>query len=226
VVGTRFPRAIAIAILSLSPLFAQAPQAILVDGAGPWRNGQWTFTVSQFSGLLSDAGYSVTTVAPGDLAAKADGPNVLLAIPSLESLPFDTYNAVIAHVSGGGSLMASGGQPFRDALYLTPGGTWLDYPAYVQAAGSPPHQGSFTAPYIATISPAAQQYVDSSGLYLPVARYRGIFTPGEFRYHVIGDVLAPAATIYTNSGAFYSQLQPIGGTGAQIIWLPWPQLST
>ena len=224
-VGTRFPHATAIAILSLSPLFAQAPQAILVDGAGPWRAGQWTFTVSQFSSLLSDAGYSVTTVAPGDLAAHADSPNFLLAIPSLESLPYDTYNAVIAHVSGGGSLMASGGQPFSDALYLTPGGMWLDYAAYMQAVGSPPPQGSFTTPYIATISPANQQYVDSSGLYLPVARYRGIFTQAEFRYRVIGDVLAPAATIYTNSGANYSQLQPIGGAGAQIVWLPWPQLS-
>ena len=224
-VATWFPRATAIAILCLSPLFAQAPQAILVDGAGPWRNGQWTFTVSQFSGLLSDAGYSVTTVAPGDLANTADGPNVLLAIPSLESLPFNTYKAIIAHVSSGGSLMASGGQPFRDALYLSPGGTWLDYAAYVQAAGSAPPQGSFTAPYIATISPASQQYPDSSGLYVPVARYRGIFAPGEFRYRVIGDVLAPAATIYTNSGTLVSQLQPLGGTGAQIIWLPWPQLS-
>jgi len=221
----RFSRATAIAIFLSLPLFAQSSKAILVDGPGPWRDGQWTFTLSQFRSLLSDAGYSITTVTPEALAPAVQGSNVLLAIPSLESLPFDTYEAVIAHVTAGGGLMASGGQPFRDALYLTSGGTWLDYAAYLQATGSPPPQGSFKAPYISTLSPATQQYLDSSGLYRPVPRYRGIFAPGESRYRVIGDLLAPAATIHTNSGSYYSGLQPIGGAGAQIIWLPWPQLS-
>src|ERR1035438_5967657 len=39
----------------------------LADGSGPWRTAQWAFAVSQFSGLLTDAGYSVKTVSPVDL---------------------------------------------------------------------------------------------------------------------------------------------------------------
>jgi hypothetical protein len=59
----------------------------------------------------------------------------------------------IAAVAGGG-LMASGGLPFNDALYLTPAGQWLDFAAYQQAVGSSPS----TVPYMTTIArfPAAE----------------------------------------------------------------------
>jgi hypothetical protein len=103
------------------PLCAQ-PRAILTDGAGPWSNAQWTFTVAQFSGLLNDAGYSVKIVSPADLASALNSADILVAVPSLESLPFDAFTAIAAHVNAGGGLMASGGDPFADALYLTTGG--------------------------------------------------------------------------------------------------------
>src|ERR1039458_10217711 len=94
-----------------TPLLAQQPRAILADGSGPWRDARWAFTVSQFSGLLTDAGYSVTTVSPVDLPSALGSPDILLVIPSLESLPFDAFTAIAAHVGTGGGLMASGGEP-------------------------------------------------------------------------------------------------------------------
>jgi hypothetical protein len=198
----------------LGPLFAQQPSAILADGPGPWQDAQWTFTVSQFSALLADAGYSVTTVSPVDLPSVIPSQGTLLAVPSLASLPFATFTAIAAHVTAGGSLMASGGPPFSDPLYLTPGGQWLDSAAYLQAAGSSPPQGPFTQPYITTVSPPSQeQYTNSAGLQVPIARNRGIFSESydTGRYRVIGDLLAPAATLFE-------------GYGAVVVWLPWPQL--
>jgi uncharacterized protein (TIGR03437 family) len=199
-------------LLSLTSLTAQ-PRAILADGSGPWQTAQWAFTVSQFSALLADAGYSVTTVSPVDLPSLIPSRGTLVAIPSLASLPFATFTAIAAHVSQGGSLMASGGPPFSDALYLTPGGQWLDSAAYLQAVGSSPPQGSFTPPYITTLSPASQeQYTNSAGLQVPIARNRGIFSMSYDigRYRAIGDLLAPAATLFEGNGV--------------IVWLPWPQL--
>src|ERR1700733_11580920 len=67
--------------------FAQSNQAIVVDGSGPWRNDQWNFTVAQFNSLLTDAGYTVTTVSPTDVASAIAAGNMLLAVPSLQSLP-------------------------------------------------------------------------------------------------------------------------------------------
>ena len=203
----------------LAPLGAQ-PRAILADGAGPWRDSQWSFTVAQFSALLTDAGYSVTVVSPADLASALSSSTSLLAVPSLESLPVDVCNAIAPFVNAGGTLMASGGQPFRDPLYLTPGGQWLDYAAYSSSVGSAPSQGIFTIPTLVTLSPAKEQYTDSSGLRFPVPRGRGIFAGGiNSRYRVIGDLLAPAATIFVNNGFNFNN----NGT-SEIIWLPWPQL--
>ena len=206
-------------LVALAPLYAQ-PHAILADGPGPWSDSQWSFTVAQFSALLADAGYSVTVVSPADLPAALGSGNSLLAVPSLESLPVAACNAIAAYVSAGGNLMASGGQPFRDPLYLTPGGQWLDYAAYTTAVGSAPPQGAFTPPTIVTISPAKEQYTGSSGLQYPVPRGRGIYPVGSSsRYRVIGDLLAPAATLYLNNGFNFS-----GQGTSQVIWLPWPQL--
>lgn len=206
--------------LSLNPLFAQSPRAILVDGSGPWRDAQWAFTVSQFSGLLNDAGYSVTTVSPVDLPSALSSPGILLAVPSLASLPFATFTAVTTYLAAAGSLMASGGQPFSDALYLTPNGQWLDYNAYLQAVGSPPPQGAFTLQNIQTIptiSPSTEQYTNSAGLRVPVEHSRGVYsTFNSFNslghYRVIGDLLAPSATLF-----IYGR--------SHIVWLPWPQIS-
>src|ERR1019366_9216796 len=108
-----------------TPLVAQQPRAILADGSGPWRDAQWAFTVSQFSGLLTDAGYSVTTVSPVDLPSALGSPDILLAIPSLESLPFDAFTAIAAHVGDRGGLIAAGGDAVRDQLHLTPARQWL-----------------------------------------------------------------------------------------------------
>ena len=199
-------------LLTLTPMMAQ-PRAVLVDGPGPWQNAQWSFTVSQFSALLTDAGYSVTTVSPVDLPSVIPSRGTLVAVPSLESLPFAAFTAIAAHVVAAGSLMASGGPPFSDALYLTPGGQWLDSAAYIQTVGSSPPEGPFTLPFIRTLSPAIQeQYINSAGLQVPIARNRGIFSTGAVlgRYRVIGDVLAPAATLFESFGV--------------IVWLPWPQL--
>ena len=205
--------------LYVNPLLAQQPRAILADGSGPWRNAQWAFAVSQFSGLLTDAGYSVKAVSPVDLPSALGSPDILLAIPSLESLPFDAFTAIAAHVGAGGGLMASGGEPFRDPLYLTPAGQWLDANAYLQAVGSPPPQGSFTPPPIPTVSPSKEQYTASSGVRVPIARGRGIFSTYMLsgRYRVIGDLLAPAATLYADNFGF-------SGAGSFIVWLPWPQI--
>ena len=119
------PLACLVAALCATPLCAQ-PRAVLADGSGPWSDAQWVFTASQFSGLLSDAGYSVKIVSPVDLPAALDSPNILVAVPSLESLPFECFAAIVAHINAGGSLMASGGEPFRNPLYRTPDGRWLD----------------------------------------------------------------------------------------------------
>src|SRR5258708_32103994 len=175
------------AALCLTPLLAQ-PRAILADGSGPWRDAQWAFTTSQFGGLLSDAGYSVKIVAPEDLPSALNSPDILVAVPSLESLPFESFTAITAHVNAGGSLIASGGEPFRNPLYRAPEGRWLDSASYNQAVGSPPSQGPFTSPRIATISPGKEQFITSSGLRVPVARSRGIssISVSSGRYRVIG----------------------------------------
>ena len=103
--------------------------------AGHGATRQWAFTVSQFRALLSDAGYSVKIVSPVDLPAALDSPNILVAVPSLESLPFESFTAIVAHTNAGGSLMASGGEPFRNPLYRTPDGRWLDFADYLQTVG-------------------------------------------------------------------------------------------
>jgi uncharacterized protein (TIGR03437 family) len=213
-----------LAALGFTPLFAQ-PSAILADGSGPWRDAQWAFTVSQFSGLLTDAGYSVKTVAPQDLPSALSNPNTLLAIPSLESLPFDTFTAIATFVNSGGGLMASGGAPFSDPLYLAPNGQYLDAAAYLQAVGSAPPQGPFTPPSIPTISPpSTEQYTTSSGLQMPVPRGRGLFSSSfsaSGRYRVIGDLLTPAATLYFNTVINFST---VAANRSFVVWLPWPQL--
>ena len=126
-VSSRFRRSIAsgvpltclVTALCGTSLWAQ-PRAVLLDGSGPWSDAQWAFTVLQFSGLLSDAGYSVKVVSPVNLPGALDSPDILVAVPSLESLPFDCFTAIVTHVNSGGMLIASGGEPFLDPLYLTP----------------------------------------------------------------------------------------------------------
>ncbi|HEY4361074.1 MAG TPA: choice-of-anchor D domain-containing protein [Bryobacteraceae bacterium] len=214
-----------LALLCAAPLSAQ-PRAVLVDGSGPWSDAQWTSTVSQFSALLNDAGYTVNIVSPENLAAALDSPDILAAVPSLESLPFDAFTAITTHVYGGGGLMASGGQPFRDALYRTPDGRWLDAAAYLQAVGSAPPQGPYVPYSIPTISPAKEQYTNAAGFRVPVARGRGLFSysASSGRYRVIGDLLAPAATIYLNSTFSLNPKPPFTQSHSFVVWLPSPQL--
>jgi uncharacterized protein (TIGR03437 family) len=210
---------------SASRAIAQTPQAIVVDGSGPWQDDRWSFTVAQFTSILTDAGYAVSTVAPQDVASAIASGNPLLAVPSLQSLPFDTLNAIANFENAGGGLMASGGEPFQDPLYLAPNGSYLDATAYQAAVGSPPPQGPLMVPFIPTLSPWYTQYTTSSGTRVPI-----IGGPVNGRTRVIGDILAPAATIN-------SFLQPPGpsvpggpfipspAVENLIVWLPWPQLS-
>ncbi len=216
--------------LSLAPAFAQTPKAIVVDGPGPWRNGQWVFTTAEFTSILTDAGYAVTTVSPVDIPSALTSPDILLAVPSLESLPFDTFTAIAAGLNCGFassslsvSLMASGGEPFRDPLYLTPDGKWLDAAAYQATVGTPPAQGPFMPPFCETLSPWYMQYTTSSGLRVPIVHVRGITSEPAGRTSIIGDLLSPAATLYT----FYASSPfPNGPTTKDfLIWLPSPQLA-
>src|SRR5215467_726484 len=188
---------IPVLLLSVSTLLSQsAPKAVLVDGEGPWRDDRWNLAVTEFSRLLSDAGYSTTTVRPADLPAAIGSSDLLLAVPSLENLPVETLQAVTTHQADGGNVMSSGGEPFRNA-------------------------GPFLAPSVETLSPWYKQYTNSAGLRVPIARGRGLtaMPDPQGRYRVIGDLLSPAATFFTNSQIFGS------GFGSTIIWLPWPQLS-
>ena len=179
--------------------FAQSNRAIVVDGNGPWQNDQWNFTVAQFNSLLTDAGYTVTTVSPADVPSAIAAGNMLLAVPSLQSLPFETLTAIGNFATSGGSIMASGGEPFQDPLYLAPNGSYLDAAAYQAAVGSAPPQGPFTAPGIPTLSPWYTQYTTNSGSRVPIVEQRGIASCGSNpRTRVIGDILAPAATIYSS----------------------------
>src|SRR5574340_213710 len=78
-----------VAALAAAVCLAQAPapaRAILLDGAGPWRDANWALGVTEFSSLLADAGYQVSTVSPVDLPTVALTPDMLLAVPSLQSL--------------------------------------------------------------------------------------------------------------------------------------------
>jgi len=109
-----------------------APRAIVLDGAGPWQDAHWTLGVTEFTSLLTDAGYQVQTVSPANLASAAPAPDILLAVPSLESLPLTGFKTIAAFVAAGGSLMASGGQPFRDPLYPAANSQWLDRAATLQ----------------------------------------------------------------------------------------------
>src|SRR5580692_682512 len=60
----RLPAWLLLLTACLVPASAQSPKAILVDGPGPWQDAQWTFTVTQFTSLLNDAGYTISTVSP------------------------------------------------------------------------------------------------------------------------------------------------------------------
>ena len=218
--------------LCATTLHAQ-PRAILAGGAGPWVTAQWTFAASQFTGILNDAGYTVTVVSPENLSAALDSPNILLAVPSLESLPFESVAAIVAHLDAGGSLMATGGEPFRAPLYRAPDGRWLTYADYLETVGSAPPQGPLRAPTIPTLYPSGQQYAASSGVRVPLVYNRGLFGSSitAERLRVIGDLLMPSATIYFRNALHFTPGAPISdpsavtATYSRIAWLPRPQLS-
>ena len=104
---------------------AWSADALLLDGAGPWRDAGWQRASSQFQQLLQEAGYVVRVVPPPDLPkALESSPQALVAAPSLEILPLGAMRAIAAHVRRGGSLLATGGEPFRQPLYPQAGGAW------------------------------------------------------------------------------------------------------
>ena len=112
---------------------AVAPHALILDGAGTWQDARWTLAVAELTGLLTNAGYTVDSVSPAAFTSPP-APDTLLAVPSLESLPLASYKAVAAFAAAGGSLMASGGEPFRSPLYLSADGQWLDRNSLLQTA--------------------------------------------------------------------------------------------
>ena len=118
--------------------------------------------------------------------------------------------------------MATGGEPFRDPLYLTPDGKWLDWDAYLQAVGSPPLEFDPYPTIIETLSPWFAQYTASSGVRVPIPRGRGLSASltVDGRYRAIGDPLAPAATLFVTGQNAWTGLNP----GALVIWLPWPRV--
>lgn len=93
--------------------FPTLPRAIVLDAAGPWHGSNCLIGATSFTGLLKDAGYQVDTLSPVDLPSAKLTPEVLLAAPSPESLPSCTFKAPAAFVAAGGTLMPSGGVPFR-----------------------------------------------------------------------------------------------------------------
>jgi hypothetical protein len=95
-----------------------------LDGNGPWGDANWQLGAKQFGALLRDAEYQVRTISPEQLADEKPNETVLIAAPSLERLPFAAFQAIAAHTARGGSLLASGGEPFRQPLYRS-GGTWV-----------------------------------------------------------------------------------------------------
>ncbi len=211
--------------------FAQTSQAILIDGDGPWRDSQWIYTAQQFRSMLEDAGYTVTTMAPTDLDFQSPRQlgDVLLAAPSLETLPATTGGSISAYLQSapGGSLMASGGEPFRNILYPGPDGTWLDAAAYAPIWEAT-HGGAFhayEAPRLTTISPSSAQYTTSSGTRVPYISSRGI-SGGRGVQDDRQNVMEPAATIYTSvqrpSPAMGPSLPSPGSRGRFIMWLPTP----
>ena len=127
-----FPLAVCTAPICMAQT-PSAPHAVVVDGTGPWQSTNWSLGVTQFTSLLTDAGYQVQTVSPPNLATTQLAPGTVLAVPSLESLPLASFQAVASFIAAGGTLMASGGEPFRDPLYLTSSGQWLDQTAFLQA---------------------------------------------------------------------------------------------
>src|ERR1700683_791786 len=109
------------------------------------------------------------------------------AVPSLQSLPFDTLTAISQFVNSGGGILASGGEPFQDPRYLAPNGSYLDAAAYRAAVGSAPPQGPFTVPALPTLSPWYAHYTTSSGPRVPIVEQRGIAACGNNpRTRVIG----------------------------------------
>jgi hypothetical protein len=221
---------IALVLIAACAGFTQTSQAILVDGPGPWQDDRWNLTATQFTSLLKDAGYTMTTIAPTDLPAALSGAfspgSALVAAPSLASLPFDTLSAIAQFGIFGGGIMASGGEPFSNPLYLASNGAWLDAADYRAAGGSP---GTLpqSASYLPTLSPWYTQYVSSSGARVPIVGSRGIAGYAGARTRVIGDVLAPAATIYSFSVPLPPGLtgQLVSGARNLNIWIAQPQLT-
>ncbi len=218
-------RALWVVALSLafshSSLFAQSARALVVDGNGPWRDAQWGYTAGQFTALLTEAGYSVSTVAPEDIASATASSDLLLAVPSLESLPVEAMSAVIAFSAAGGELMASGGEPFRNPLYRGPDGSWVGASGYQAATGSPPSQ-TLQYTYVPTYSPSQLQYTTVAGTRVPILTRRGLFGAFAMRTKVIGDVLAPAALVYSDLSPAFSSF-PVMRRLA--VWLPSPSIS-
>ena len=220
------PLACLLTALCATPLCAQ-PRAVLADGSGPWSDAQWAFTATQFSALLGDAGYSVKIVSPVDLAAALDSPNILVAVPSLESLPFECFAAIATHVSSGGSLMASGGRAVPQPavsharrplarLRRLPSGSWIASAAGTLRRPTDPD--------------------DLSGQRAIPRKFRcpcaGGAQPGNLFFFVFvralprhrGPLVARRHAVRQHHFLLFPDQSPFSTAHSLVVWLPWPQI--
>jgi hypothetical protein len=149
----------------------------------------------------------VSTVSPVDLPAAALTPDILLAVPSLESLPLTSFKTITAFVAGGGSLMASGREPFRASLYLTADGQWLDRNSLLQTL----------APAKTVLDPVAATL--SQVIYVPQTVTRTTVTGPDGQSQALDFQLQMPAT-----NQFYLLTAPVSkpafnaGQTATIVW--------
>ena len=111
---------------AVRPQPAMRSEAVLLDGAGPWRDSSWRDSAAAMRGMLQDAAYRIRVCSPADISQASMFPrDVLVVAPSLERLPVDAARAIVAHVAEGGSLIATGRQPFQEVLHPAPAGQWF-----------------------------------------------------------------------------------------------------
>ena len=187
--------------LCATPLCAQ-PRAVLADGSGPWSNAQWAFTVSQFSGLLSDAGYTREDRFAGGPACRARQPEY----PGRGSL---TGESAFRMLHGHRRACKQRRQPDGEWRRAVPQPALSHARRPLARLGRLPSSsriasaaGTLHSPVDPhDISRPKSSTLPTSGVRVPVARSRGLFSSSfsSGRYRVIGDLLLPAATLYDNT---------------------------
>ncbi len=109
------------------------PQALLLDGPGPWQTAAWKANATALAALLKEAGREARPVQPEALIEALKDPAVgLVAAPDLTLLPRASAEALIAFIEAGGDLLATGGEPFAGVVYLQEK-KWVDWATLLSA---------------------------------------------------------------------------------------------